>query len=92
MGRRWLSFKERNPESQVRFRMNEHEKVLVDQSKVLMAVGTRVVLELRFLGGSRLGEPVFQLLKHLQKISCGVWSMFVLRLFQDPTVRVSGNR
>ena len=35
-----------------------------------MAVGARVVLQLRFLDDSGLGEPVFQLLKHLQKISC----------------------
>jgi len=56
-----------------------------------MAVGARVVLQ-RFLDDSGLREPVFQLLKHLQKISCRVWSMFVIRLFQDLVVRVSGSR
>ena len=50
--------------------MNEHEKVQVDQSEVLMAMGAQVVLQLRFLDDSGLGEPVFELLKHLQKISC----------------------
>ena len=50
--------------------MNEHGKVQVDQSEVLMAVGARVVLQLRFLDDSGLGEPVFQMLKHLRKISC----------------------
>jgi len=50
--------------------MNEHGKVQVDQSEVLVAVGARVVLQLRFLDDSGLGEPVFQRLKLLQKISC----------------------
>jgi len=70
VGRRGLSLQERNPEPQVRFRMNEHGKVQVDQSEVLIAVGAQVVLQLRFLDDSGLGEPVFQLLKLLQKISC----------------------
>jgi len=43
--------------------MNEHGKVQVDQSEVLMAEGARVVLQLRFLDDSGLGEPVFQRLK-----------------------------
>jgi len=50
--------------------MNEHGKVQVDQSEVLVAVETRVVLQLRFLDDSGLGEPVFQQLKLLKKISC----------------------
>jgi len=65
VGRRGLSLQERNSEPHVRFRVNEHRKVQVDQSEVLMAVGARVVLQLRFLEDSGLGEPVFQLLKHL---------------------------
>jgi len=47
-----LSLQERNPEPQVRFRMNEHGKVQVDQLEVFVAVGTRVVLQLRFLDDS----------------------------------------
>jgi len=39
--------------------MNEHEKVQVDQLEVLMAVGARVMLQLRFLDDSGLGEPIF---------------------------------
>jgi len=39
--------------------MNEHGKVQVDQSEVLMAVGAWVVLQQRFLNDSGLGEPVF---------------------------------
>ena len=50
--------------------MNEHGKVQVDQSEVLVAVGAQVVFQLTFLNDSGLREPVFQLLKHLQKISC----------------------
>jgi len=46
------------------------ERFRVDQSEVLVAVGARVVLQLRFLDDSGLGEPVFQRLKLLQKISC----------------------
>jgi len=45
--------------------MNEHGKVQVHQSEVLMAFGAQVVLQLRFLDDSGLGEPVFQLLKNL---------------------------
>jgi len=45
--------------------MNKHGKVQVDQSKVLMAVGAWVVLQLRILDDSGLEEPIFQLLKHL---------------------------
>ena len=54
-----MSLKERNPEPHVRFRMNEQGKVQVDQSEVLVAVGARFVLQLRFLDDSGLGEPVF---------------------------------
>jgi len=50
--------------------MNEHGKVQVDSSEVLMVVGARVVLQLRFLDDSGLGELIFQLLKLLQTISC----------------------
>jgi len=50
--------------------MNKHGKVQVDQSEVLVAVGGRVVLQLRFLDDSGLGEPVFQRLKLLEKNSC----------------------
>jgi len=59
VGKRGLSLKERNPEPHVRFRMNEQGKVQVDQSEVLVAVGARFVLQLRFLDDSGLGEPVF---------------------------------
>jgi len=65
VGRRGLSLQERNPEPQVRFRMNEHGNVQVHQLEVLVAMGARVVLQLRFLDNSGLGEPVFQLLKLL---------------------------
>ena len=70
MDRKGLSLQERNPEPHVRFRMNEHGKVQVDQSEVLMTVEARVVFQLRSLDDSGLGELVFQLLKLLQKISC----------------------
>jgi len=43
--------------------MNEHGKVQVNQSEVLVAVGARVVLQLKFLDDSGLGEPVLKLLK-----------------------------
>ena len=72
--------------------MNEQGKVQVDQSEVLMAVAVGVVLQLRFLDDSGLGESIFQLLKLLQKIYCSIWRVFVLRLFQDSTVLVSGSR
>jgi len=65
VGRRGLSLQERNPEPLIRFRKNEHGKVQVDQLEVLVAVGARVVLQLRFLDDSGLGEPVFQRLKLL---------------------------
>jgi len=51
VGRRGLSLEERNPEPHVRFKMNEHGKVQVDQSEVLMAVGAWVVLQLRTIVG-----------------------------------------
>jgi len=70
MGRRGLSLKERNPEPQVKLKMNEHGKVQIDQSEVLMVVGAWVVFQLRSLDDSGLGELVFQLLILLQKISC----------------------
>jgi len=54
--------------------MNEHGKVQVDQSEVLVAVGARVVLQLRFLNESGLGEPVFQMLKFLVKYGVCLFS------------------
>jgi len=69
-GQKRVVFTREKPEPQVRFRMNEHGKVQVDQSDVLVAVGAWVVLQLRFLDDSGLGELVFQRLKLLQKISC----------------------
>ena len=59
MDRRGLSLQERNPDPQVRFNMNEHGKVQVAQPEVFMAVGARVVFQLRFLNDIELEEPVF---------------------------------
>ena len=58
-GQKRVVFTRENPEPHVRIRMNKHGKVQVDQSKVLMEVGARVVLQPRFLDDSGLGEPVF---------------------------------
>jgi len=58
-GQKRVVFTREKPEPHVRFRMNEHGKVQVDQSEVLMAVGARVVLQQRFLDDSGLGEPIF---------------------------------
>ncbi|VFQ75975.1 unnamed protein product [Cuscuta campestris] len=49
VGRRRLSMQEKNPEPQVRLRMNERGKVQRGQSEVFVAVGAQVVLQPRFL-------------------------------------------
>ena len=57
----------------VNIRMKEDNSVteyINKMNSILARLTSVVVLQLRFLDDSGLGEPVFQLLKHLQKISC----------------------